>query len=55
VHGTCARVGERVGNAELDLLIVNLNAGRASPRHLEAAQYCRLVADAMGADRGDIR
>ena len=49
VHGTALGVGERVGNAELDLLIVNLKllgAHRHDIKKLPA--YCRLVADAVG-------
>src|ERR1051325_8157453 len=52
VHGVRARalgVGERVGNAEMDLLIVNLRLLGAH-RHAIAKlpEYCRLVADAVG-------
>ena len=49
VHGTALGVGERVGNAEMDLLIVNLKllgAHRHDIRRLP--EYCRLVADAVG-------
>jgi len=49
VHGTALGVGERVGNAEMDLLIVNLKllgAHRHDIRKLP--EYCRLVADAVG-------
>lgn len=49
VHGTALGVGERVGNAEMDLLIVNLKllgAHRHDIRRLP--DYCRLVADAVG-------
>ena len=49
VHGTALGVGERVGNAEMDLLIVNLKllgAHRHDIRRLP--EYCRLVADALG-------
>ncbi|HZH80927.1 MAG TPA: LeuA family protein [Gemmatimonadales bacterium] len=48
VHGTALGVGERVGNAEMDLLIVNLKllgAHRHDIRRLP--EYCRLVADAV--------
>ncbi|MGH7568051.1 MAG: LeuA family protein [Gemmatimonadales bacterium] len=49
VHATALGVGERVGNAEMDLLIVNLKllgAHRHDLSHLP--EYCRLVADAVG-------
>jgi isopropylmalate/homocitrate/citramalate synthase len=49
VHATALGVGERVGNAEMDLLIVNLSllgAHRHDIRKLP--EYCRLVADAVG-------
>src|SRR5213083_142659 len=49
VHGTALGVGERVGNAEMDLLLVNLKllgAHRHDIRRLP--EYCRLVADAVG-------
>jgi 2-isopropylmalate synthase len=49
VHATALGVGERVGNAEMDLLIVNLKllgAHRHDIRRL--TEYCRLVADAVG-------
>ena len=49
VHATALGVGERVGNAEMDLLIVNLKllgAHRHDIRRLP--EYCRLVADAVG-------
>src|SRR5436853_1123068 len=49
VHATALGVGERVGNAEMDLLIVNLKL-LAAHRHdiAKLPQYCRLVADAVG-------
>jgi 2-isopropylmalate synthase len=49
VHATALGVGERVGNAEMDLLIVNLKllgAHRHDIRQLP--EYCKLVADAVG-------
>jgi len=49
VHATALGVGERVGNAEMDLLIVNLKllgVHRHDLRRLP--EYCRLVADAVG-------
>jgi isopropylmalate/homocitrate/citramalate synthase len=49
VHATALGVGERVGNAEMDLLLVNLNLLGAHPRDLsKLPEYCRLVADAVG-------
>ncbi len=49
VHATALGVGERVGNAEMDLLIVNLNLLGAHRRDLSRLpEYCRLVADAVG-------
>src|SRR6266480_1750892 len=49
VLATALGVGERVGNAEMDLLIVNLKllgAHQGDIRRLP--EYCRLVADAVG-------
>src|SRR6266581_1524746 len=49
VHATALGVGERVGNAEMDLLIVNLKLLGAHRRDLsKLPQYCRLVAEAVG-------
>jgi len=49
VHGTALGVGERVGNAELDLLIVNLKLLGAHRHDIsKLPEYCRLVADAVG-------
>src|SRR3989454_4330654 len=49
VHGTALGVGERVGNAEMDLLIVNLKLLGAHRRDIaKLPEYCRLVADAVG-------
>src|SRR5438105_3888115 len=49
VHGTALGVGERVGNAEMDLLIVNLKLLGAHHHDIsKLPQYCRLVADAVG-------
>ncbi len=49
VHATALGVGERVGNAEMDLLLVNLNLLGAHRRDLsKLPEYCRLVADAVG-------
>ena len=49
IHGTALGVGERVGNAEMDLLLVNLNLLGAHKRDLSRLpEYCRLVAEAVG-------
>lgn len=49
VHATALGVGERVGNAEMDLLIVNLKLLGAHHTDLsKLAEYCRTVADAVG-------
>jgi 2-isopropylmalate synthase len=49
VHATALGVGERVGNAEMDLLIVNLKLLGAHARDLKKLpEYCRTVADAVG-------
>jgi 2-isopropylmalate synthase len=49
IHGTALGVGERVGNAEMDLLIVNL-ALLGAHRHdvSRLPEYCRLVAESTG-------
>ena len=49
VHATALGVGERVGNAEMDLLIVNLKLLGAHPGNLsKLPEYCRTVAEAVG-------
>jgi len=51
VHGTALGVGERVGNASIDQIIVNLKlmgAYRHDVTHL--VQYCRLVAESTKVD-----
>jgi isopropylmalate/homocitrate/citramalate synthase len=49
VHATALGVGERVGNAEMDLLIVNLKLLGAHAGDLsKLPEYCRTVADAVG-------
>jgi 2-isopropylmalate synthase len=49
IHATALGVGERVGNAEMDLLIVNLKLlGAYSGDMSKLAEYCRTVADAVG-------
>src|SRR5690242_20253769 len=49
VHATALGVGERVGNAEMDLLIVNLRLLGAHRHDIaKLPEYCRLVAEAVG-------
>jgi 2-isopropylmalate synthase len=49
VHATGLGVGERVGNAEMDLLIVNLRLLGAHRHDIaRLPEYCRLVAEAVG-------
>ncbi|HET7790784.1 MAG TPA: LeuA family protein [Gemmatimonadales bacterium] len=49
VHATALGVGERVGNAEMDLLIVNLKLLGAHRHDLsKLPEYCRVTADAVG-------
>jgi len=49
IHATALGVGERVGNAEMDLLIVNLKLlGAYAGEMGKLAEYCRTVADAVG-------
>ncbi len=49
VHATALGVGERVGNAEMDLLIVNLKLLGAHRADLsKLPEYCRTVAEAVG-------
>ena len=49
VHATALGVGERVGNAEMDLLIVNLKLlGVPLGDIRKLPEYCQLVADAVG-------
>jgi len=49
VHGTALGVGERVGNAEMDLLIVNLHLLGAYHGNLrKLPEYCALVSAAVG-------
>jgi 2-isopropylmalate synthase len=47
VHGTCLGVGERVGNASIDQIIINLKLMGAYEHDVShLVQYCRLTADA---------
>lgn len=49
VHGTGLGIGERVGNAEMDLLLVNLNLlGWIETDLSPLPEYCRLIAGATG-------
>jgi 2-isopropylmalate synthase len=49
VHATALGVGERVGNAEMDLLIVNLRLLGAHRHDVSRLrEYCLLAADAIG-------
>src|ERR1041385_8237018 len=49
VHATALGVGERVGNAEMDLLLVNLKLLGAHRHDItKLPEYCRLVAAAVG-------
>jgi 2-isopropylmalate synthase len=50
VHGSAIGLGERVGNAEMELLLVNLNLLGWSRRDLKAIpEYCQAVSEAVGA------
>ena len=50
VHATGLGLGERVGNAEMDQLIVNLHLLGARPEpQPKLREYCELVAEACGA------
>ncbi|MFW6039483.1 MAG: LeuA family protein [Gemmatimonadota bacterium] len=49
VHGTALGIGERVGNAEMDLLLVNLRLLGMHDHDLTALpEYCRVAADMCG-------
>ncbi len=49
LHGTALGVGERVGNTQMDLLLVNLQLLGWIDRDLtKLSEYCRVVADATG-------
>jgi 2-isopropylmalate synthase len=51
VHGTCLGVGERVGNASIDQIIMNLKLMGAYDHDVtHLVQYCRLTADATKVD-----
>ena len=49
VHATALGIGERVGNAEMDLLIVNLSLLGAHRHDVsKLREYCQLAADTIG-------
>ncbi len=49
VHGTALGIGERVGNTEMDLLLVNLKLlGLHDVDLTPLSEYCELVADSCG-------
>ncbi len=49
VHGTALGIGERVGNTEMDLLLVNLKLLGMHDRDLSSLpEYCRLTAEMCG-------
>ena len=49
IHATALGIGERVGNAEMDLLIVNLYLLGAHERDLsKLLEYCKTVSEATG-------
>jgi 2-isopropylmalate synthase len=51
IHGTALGVGERAGNTEMDLLLVNLKLeGRIDNDLSKLAEYCQLAAEACGVD-----
>jgi 2-isopropylmalate synthase len=49
VHGTALGIGERVGNTEMDLLLINLKLLGMHDRDLSRLpEYCRVVSQATG-------
>jgi 2-isopropylmalate synthase len=51
IHGTALGIGERVGNVEMDLLLVNLSLMGAHEADLAPLEeYCRLVSQATGVE-----
>jgi 2-isopropylmalate synthase len=51
VHGTCLGVGERVGNASIDQIILNLKLMGAYEHDVShLVQYCRLTSEACRVD-----
>ena len=51
VHATALGIGERIGNVEMDLLLVNLRLLGAHDHPIDRlADYCRLTAEMCGVD-----
>jgi len=51
VHGTALGIGERIGNVEMDLLLVNFRLFGLLDRDLTALpEYCRVAAEMCGLD-----
>ena len=51
VHATALGIGERIGNVEMDLLLVNLHLLGAHTHPIDRlAEYCRLTAEMCGVD-----
>ncbi len=51
VHGTALGIGERIGNVEMDLLLVNLHLLGAHDHPIDRLpDYCRVTADMCGID-----
>jgi len=49
IHGTALGVGERAGNTEMDLLLVNLKLAGVIDNDLSClAEYCQLASEAVG-------
>ncbi|NNM33962.1 MAG: 2-isopropylmalate synthase, partial [Gemmatimonadetes bacterium] len=49
VHGTALGIGERVGNVQMDLLLVNLTLAGAHEADLtQLPEYCRIASEACG-------
>ncbi|MGH7657893.1 MAG: LeuA family protein [Gemmatimonadales bacterium] len=49
IHGTTLGIGERVGNAEMDLLLVNFNLLGMHDRDLsKLGEYCKVASEATG-------
>jgi len=51
IHATALGIGERAGNTEMDLLLVNLKLEGLVDRDLgDLAEYCRVAAEAVGVE-----
>jgi 2-isopropylmalate synthase len=49
LHATALGIGERTGNTEMDLLLVNLKLmGRIDNDHTKLGEYCRVASEAVG-------